>query len=303
MRRIKPWIMPLAMLAGWIFHDFIGSIAFIAPYLIFIMLLITFCKVRPRDFRVTAFSWRLLAVQLPGALAVFFALLPFSREVALGAFICVFCPTATSAPVVTSMLGGSISRVATYSILSNLAVALLAPVLFAELGGDAAPHIGILSAMSQIAGRVMPLIIFPLPLAFLLAWKAPRVHRAIATHQSLSFYIWAVSLFIVVGRAVSYVVTAPAGSIPEMMALAVVALVVCVIQFIIGRRIGRLSGDRVAGAQSLGQKNTVLAIWMAMTFFNPIISVAPAAYVLWQNTINSAQIYLHTRRTPESADV
>ena len=81
-----------------------------------------------------------------------------------------------------------------------------------------------------------------------------------------------------------------------MIAIAVAALVVCVIQFIIGRKIGRRFGDPVAGAQGLAQKNTVLAIWMALNFLSPISSVGPASYILWQNTINSAQIYFKTRR-------
>ena len=33
----------------------------------------------------------------------------------------------------------------------------------------------------------------------------------------------------------------------------------------------------------LGQKNTVLAIWMAYTYLNPLSSVGPGSYVLWQN--------------------
>lgn len=292
--------MPLAMLGGWIFHEYIGYITFLAPYLIFIMLLITFCKVRPQEFRVTRFSWLLLTVQLAGSLILYFALRPIGNDFALGAFICVFCPTATSAPVVTNMLGGSISKVATYSIISNISVALLAPVLFAQMETSAV-HIDMFDAMMKIAYKVIPLIILPLPCAFLLLWKAPRVHRTIATHQSLSFYIWAVALFIVVGRAVSYVVTAPVSKIGEMVALALIAGVVCIAQFISGRRIGAHCGDRIAGAQSLGQKNTVLAVWMAMTFFNPITSVAPAAYIVWQNTINSGQIFFKTRRDLKAA--
>ena len=296
LQRIKPWIMPIAMLAGWLLHEYIGYITFLAPYLIFIMLLITFCKVRPGEFRITRFSWLLLAVQLAGSLALYFALLPLGGDFALGAFICVFCPTATSAPVVTNMLGGSISKVATYSIISNISVALLAPALFAQMDAAGGRDIDMFDAMLQIAYKVIPLIILPLPGAFLLMWKAPRIHRTIATHQSLSFYIWAVALFIVVGRAVSYVVTAPASKIGEMVALALIAGVACIAQFMVGRRIGARCGDRIAGAQSLGQKNTVLAVWMAMTFFNPITSVAPAAYIVWQNTINSGQIFFKTRR-------
>ena len=124
----------------------------------------------------------------------------------------------------------------------------------------------------------------------------PRVHDAIASRQSLSFYIWAVALIIVVGNAVSFIMKEPAEKIPEMLLLALASLVVCCAQFWIGRRVGARLGDKISGAQGLGQKNTVLAIWMALTYLNPIASVGPAAYVAWQNTINSMQLYFKTRR-------
>lgn len=293
-QRLKPWMLPIAMVGGALFHDFIEIISPIAPYLIFIMLLITFCKVKPSDFRITGLTYRLLTVQLLGALVVYFILLPINADVAQGTFICVFCPTATAAPVITGMLGGSITRVATYSIVSNMSVALLAPPLFTFMGVD-----GDISSMVDVFWHifvsVFPLIVAPLLLAFALLKVAPKVHRAIATRQSLSFYIWAVSLFIVVGRAVSYMI-AHHENIPEMIALALTSGAVCCLQFYIGRKVGRKCGDRIAGAQGLGQKNTVLAIWMSLTFLNPVSSVAPAAYVAWQNTINSLQLYLKAKR-------
>ena len=63
------------------------------------------------------------------------------------------------------------------------------------------------------------------------------------------------------------------------------------VQFWFGRRIGRKYDDIVAGGQGLGQKNTILAIWMAQAYLNPISSIAPGAYVLWQNMINSWQVW------------
>lgn len=59
-QRLKPWMLPIAMLGGILFHNFIDNIAFIAPYLIFVMLLITFCRVKPKEFRVTTLSYGLL---------------------------------------------------------------------------------------------------------------------------------------------------------------------------------------------------------------------------------------------------
>ncbi len=294
---IKPWMLPIAMVIGMIFHSAIESVQFLAPYLIFIMLLITFCKVNPRDLKFGRLSWILLGVQLLGGVGVYFALRPVSAALAEGAFICVFCPTATAAPVITGMLGGSVTRVAMYSIISNVAVALTAPVLFEYMGGESLTGgVSFVEGFATICAKVGPLIILPLLTAFLLKALAPKVHHAVATHQSLSFYIWAVSLIIVVGKSVSFVMSEPSGAVPMMIAIAVAALVVCVIQFIIGRKIGRRFGDPVAGAQGLAQKNTVLAIWMALNFLSPISSVGPASYILWQNTINSAQIYFKTRR-------
>ena len=92
----------------------------------------------------------------------------------------------------------------------------------------------------------------------------------------------------------------PVGAIPQMIAMALIAGVLCAVQFVIGRRVGRRFGDPVSGAQGLGQKNTVLAIWMSLTYLDPISSVGPAAYIAWQNTVNSLQIYFKTRKDLKS---
>ncbi|MCM1356942.1 MAG: hypothetical protein NC212_11130 [Staphylococcus sp.] len=293
-QRLKPWMLPIAMVAGMIFHDFMGRIEFLAPYLIFVMLFITFCRVSPKEFRVTNLSWGLLSVQIIGAVIVYLCLLPLSPDIAQGTFICIFCPTATAAPVITGMLGGSVPRLATFSIISNITVAILAPVFFTLMGSEA--QISFLQSLTTISIKVIPLIILPLILALVLLKVAPKVHHAVADKQSISFYIWAVSLFIVVGRAVSFIMDEPSEAVPEMILLAIFSGIACCAQFWIGRKIGRRCGDKIAGAQGLGQKNTVLAIWMALTYLNPVSSVAPAAYVAWQNTINSAQLYFKTRK-------
>ena len=46
---------------------------------------------------------------------------------------------------------------------------------------------------------------------------------------------------------------------------------------------------------ALGQKNTVLAIWMAYTYLNPASAIAPGSYVVWQNIINSWQLWKKRR--------
>lgn len=290
---IKPWMLPIAMLIGIIFHDSIHYLAFLSPYLIFVMLLVTFCRIKPEEFHIGRFIWILLAIQILGAIVIYLAIAPASQDIAQGAFICVFCPTATAAPVITGMLGGSVTLLATYSLVSNISVALLAPVLFTLIGSHT--DISFLDSTLLISRRVLPLILAPLALALLFKAWMPRVHASIASRQSLSFYLWACALIIVVGNAVSFVMHEPADRIPEMIIIAMASLAVCCMQFGIGRVIGRRYGDKISGAQGLGQKNTVLAIWMALTYLNPIASVGPAAYVAWQNTINSLQLYYKGR--------
>lgn len=294
--RIKPWMLPIAMVVGVFCHNIISAVAFLAPALIFAMLLITFCKIDMRHFRVSAMTWILLAAQLLGALTLYFIILPLNEVLAQGAFICLFCPTATAAPVITGMLGGNIQKLVTYSLVSNVAVALTAPLLFTMMGKD----VSFVDSTLTIASKVLPLILGPLIVALLLKATVPGVHATLAKRQGISFYIWAVSLIIVVGRAVSFILSEPTNCIPIMVTLAVLALMLCCLQFITGRRIGKIYGDKIAGAQGLGQKNTVLAIWMALTYLNPVASVAPAAYIAWQNIINSMQIYRKMRKSKTS---
>lgn len=297
---LKPWMLPIAMAGGIVFHNAMDYLAVLSPYLIFIMLLITYCKINPSELKITRLSWSLLAVQVLGGIGVYLALRPLGETLAQAGFICVFCPTATAAPVITGMLGGSVPRLATFSLVSNFTVAVTAPLLFTLMGAHGhGAELSFIEVAGLISLKVVPLILGPLLLAMALKLTVPRVHKSIATRQGLSFYIWAVSLFIVVGKAVSYVIAhigEPGAGGALMLAIAGISLVVCCLQFIIGRRVGRRCGDKIAGAQGLGQKNTVLAIWMALTFLNPVSSIGPAAYVAWQNTINSIQLWLKARR-------
>ena len=48
--------------------------------------------------------------------------------------------------------------------------------------------------------------------------------------------------------------------------------------------------------QSLGQKNTVFAIWMGYTFFTPVTAVAGGFYSVWHNIVNSWQLYRQRKR-------
>jgi BASS family bile acid:Na+ symporter len=77
--------------------------------------------------------------------------------------------------------------------------------------------------------------------------------------------------------------------------IAVATFVLCWIQFGIGRGIGRLLGEEVNSGQALFQKNTALSIWVAYMYLNPVSSIGAGCYVLWQNIINSFELWQYRK--------
>ena len=286
---LKTLMLPFAMIAGVVFYKWMGYITFLSPYLIFLMLFITYCKLKIKDFKPDKFEISLLIVQLILSGIFFFSTVFWNKTLAEGLFICVFIPTATAAPVITSMLGGSISKVATYSLLYNGLVAIIGPFLLALISEHS--EISFYDSFLLIISEVAPLLILPLFCALMIRKFLPKLHKAIESHQQISFYLWAVSLFIVVGSSVSFAVKNwEPSSTDTVILLAIGALIACLVQFKIGRLIGARFNSKVSGGQALGQKNTVLAVWMALTYLNPLASLAPASYVAWQNIVNSIQL-------------
>lgn len=293
-RKLRTYALPVAMIAGVVAHDFADSIGFLTPYLLFLMLLVSYCKLDVRTMRLSPmYVWMFLGQMLLAWLA-YGVLYRWDVVVAQGVFICLFCPTATSAPVVAAMLGGNLSLLVGYSLLCNVSVALLSPLFFSLIGVHA--ELSFWQSTLIICRQVLPLLLLPLLIAVVLGRFAPRIREYVRSHQNLSFYLWIVALFIVVGRSVNFVLQQPATYIFEEVAMSLLALLCCVVQFFLGRRIGNRYGDKIAGAQGMGQKNTVLAIWMALTYLHPVASIAPASYVIWQNIINLGQLAMKERR-------
>jgi BASS family bile acid:Na+ symporter len=107
----------------------------------------------------------------------------------------------------------------------------------------------------------------------------------------MAFYLWVAALTIVTGNTVNFMIHRDSPDYRTETGLLITSLILCCLQFIAGRKIGKHYGDPVSSGQGLGQKNTILGIWMAQTCLHPLTAIAPAGYILWQNIINSWQLY------------
>lgn len=291
---VEKYLLPVAMILGIAFNRELSLFSPVIPYLLSLMLFITYSRVSWSDIRLTRFHYILLAIQYVGSALVYVALRPFNEVLAQAAMICVLTATATSAPVVAGILGGSISVTAAYSIISNLSVAFIAPV-FLSLIGDSGASVSFSSSFWHIFRSVMPILVVPFLLAFFIQKTIPRVHNKIQSAQIVSFYLWAAALTVVIGNVTQYVRLQDDGNYTLEGIIALTSLVICLLQFYFGRRIGRKFGRTIAGGQGLGQKNTVLAIWLTQTYLNPLATLGPGMYVLWQNLVNSWQIWKKKR--------
>ena len=287
--------MPLGMVVGALFCRQIAWLdaaaqGMLTPVFIFTMLFITFCRVDARRIR---FSWMhlwLLLFQIIASVGVYYSLAHFDIVVAQGAMICILAPVAMAAVVIGGMLGANLETMAAYSLLCNIAIALYAPLLLHAFGNGEC-------TMAQILQKVSPLLIAPFVAGQFCRFCLRRVSNWVSAHGYLSFYIWLLSLIVIIGRTTCFLLDQTQASLSTEIILALVALIICLVQFGLGRYIGRRYGDTVAGGQSLGQKNTVLAVWLSQAFLDPISSVAPTAYIVWQNIVNSYQLWRAGRKS------
>ncbi len=266
---------------------------YIQPMLIFSMLFVSFCKVsikqlKPRRWMIWSLLIQTISFTGLGALIIAFPYIQ-GKVVIESAMLCMICPTATAAAVVTSKLNGNSSAVVSYTCLINLAVSVVVPIIVPLLH-ETNTDLTFWGSFFIILHKVFPTLIFPLMLALALQVIAPKVHAKILSYRNLAFNLWIVALALAIGITVRAIVHTEE-SIVSLVGIAIASLCCCLIQFILGRIIGVKYGETVAGTQTLGQKNTVFAIWMGATFLNPVTATAGGFYSVWHNLFNSYQMY------------
>ncbi len=294
--KYRSYVLPVALLLGVIFHGFCGKAAFISPYIVFTILLLTFCAVDLRKLRPSALDLWLLVIQLSLAVGGYLLVdfLFHDKIVAEGVLAGIICPVAAAVAVISTILGADRERVTTFTIVGNLAVAVAAPIVFSFFGEHR--DIPFLLSFWMIFKRIGSIIALPFFVALLLQILLPKVNETLARYRGAAFYLWATVLFITLGQTIDFIFLHGKGNGRSIITLAIAAIVFCAIQFTLGRALGRRYGDKIAGGQLLFQKNTAVGIWMANTYLHPLASVYLACYSVCQNIVNSVQMWIHDRK-------
>jgi len=309
---LKDWTLPVAIAVGTVVYltfywvpqldaagEVLGEVVdTIFPMMVFCTLFSTFCRI---DFhQMLPHRWHVGVLMAQLLLVAFNVWIIFCVEANVwqkilweSVLTCIIGPAATAAPVVTAKIGGNINTMTAFVVLSSFASALMIPAVFPLLERGAG--LDFWTAFLIILQKLAVVLILPLALGWLMQHYAKRACAWIVSIPDLSFYLWAVQLSVTSGVTVRNIVHCEAG-LPLLLMIAVLSLLLCCVLFLIGRSIGRHLGEEVNSGQASFQKNTALSIWVAYTYLNPVASVGAGCYVLWQNIINSYEIWDYKRR-------
>ena len=314
-RFVKNWTLPVAIAVGSLVYlifywvpqlDTVGStmgpvIDTVFPMTVFLTLFSTFCRVdfhqmKPHRWHVGVLVAQMLLVAINCWIVFLVDAVPEQKILWESVLTCIIGPTASASPVVTGKLGGNINTMTAFVVISSLTSAVMIPAVFPLLEHTA--HVDFWSAFTMILEKVAIVLVLPLILGWLVQHYAKRLCQWIVSIPDLSFYLWSVSLCMTSGVTVRNIVHSQA-TLTLLVMIAVLSLIVCFIQFLIGRGIGRHLGEEINSGQALFQKNTALSIWVAYMYLNPVASVGAGCYVLWQNIINSLELWEYRRKNPE----
>ena len=133
----------------------------------------------------------------------------------------------------------------------------------------------------------------------------------------IPFYLWVTSITVLSAVVTDTTISNFQYQISNILILLVSSFFACLLQFGLGKLIGYYlpapskgrdyqdvlinpaaapknmnEVSSITAGQAFGQKNTSLGVWMAHTYLNPMAALGAAAYIIWQNLFNSAQLFI-----------
>jgi len=300
---LRVWMLPLALVLGISLRLLVGLLPIsedgaetlhtlvseVQRWGIAVLLLCQFVKISPHQMCLRRWHLWLLLFQV----GFFLALALLARALVPGtspriltecAMLCLICPTASAAGVITEKLGGNLAETVSYLVLINLVGTLLIPSIIPMVSPSA--ELSFWAYVFRIAMKIFPVLLLPALVAWTIRYTLPRLQRRLMRWAGASFYVWGVTLTLAMTLATHALLESHLG-IWALSGIVAVSLLCCMIQYVFGRK----AGKGVTSAQTLGQKNTGFLIWLGYTYLTPVTSVAGGLYAIWQNLFNSWELY------------
>lgn len=282
-------IMPAAILFG-IFLPQAHFLSAIQPLCIGLMMILTFIEKIPSQehgstFRIEAHA-SLTSLALCTMLIVAYYAFHIPKELLLGGLIVCLAPPANAAPAMTKILGGNPVLALKILIAGHIIACITIPFIFGYFTGNSGQSV---EMSRRIFNSIQPIISIPLAIAFGLRAFYPEVADKVAKFQKYTLYIWCFSVFIIISRAsfdIRSMGPARLWNSGIFQKELVLSAVLCLLLFSLGWFFNR-KRNPIEGSQSMGQKNTMLVIWIAQAYADSVAALCPVFYVIWQNLVLS----------------
>lgn len=297
-KHIRSISMIVAFLVGGLFHKQLAPFGVLLPASVALMLSITFmgidtARLKPRRMHV----WVLSGIQLIGMSGWGIAKMLGYPVLAESLFFCGIAPVAIAAPVIVNLLKGDVEFTTTAMVLSQIVFGLLTPLLMplvVQVEGFCYSELAL-----EVALQLATVLGIPAAVAIVMRWLYPPCKGWTAKLRDVSLGIWIMNLTIIAGVGTQRVLEMQL-SWWDMLPLVLGSLLVCIIGFVAGYRLGGRELKREC-SQCLGQKNTILTLYIASQWYvHPLAYIGPAFYVFFHNMANALQIALANREKSKS---
>ena len=262
-----------------------------------LMLTMNFMRLDFRRMRPHPTHAILLILNILFAIGPFLLLRPLNPALAEAAFWTGIAPTAISAAVFTGFLGGSESYVLTSFLFSNILIPMMLPLLLPMLSPDVAFS---LSTILDIARGIVKLVGVPLLIGQAIHWLGGSRLKRVPPRffSATTFVLWVAMLLCIAANASDFIRSHEEGQGHGrvIVGIALMGAVLAVLNFGVGSLLPPKTFKQ-ENCQSLGQKNTSLAICLALAYGSPIAALGPTFYVFYHNIWNAIQLFLHIRKT------
>lgn len=292
-QRLRSICMVLAFVVGGFFHDTIDDFQILLPIGIGLMLSITFVsldttRLKPQRMHL----WLMLALQV-FALAFWGVTRMLGYPIlAEGLYYCAAAPIASASPVIINLLRGDVEFSTTAMVMSQVVFSLVTPFLLPLVVHD--PSLSYLEIARQVAEQIASILLAPALISLVLRRVYPPSIHWGAKLRDFSLGVWIFNLTLISAVGTTRVLNM-GYSWGDMLPMVLGAALVCLTGFIGGYWLGYPKLKREC-SQALGQKNTVLTLFIAgQSFATPLAYVAPVFYVFFHNMANAIQITLSNR--------
>lgn len=280
----KALLILFAICTGFLFPALHQYTFLIRPALM-AMLFFSFMGIQIRTdlFKTTHLKILVLNIILP--LVWYWILLPLDSTYAAIGFVVGIIPTAVAAQILADVMRKNVGLVSFSVLITTPIIAFVIPLLMHYVLG--------LSSDASVLELILPvlsLILIPLFSAQFIKITLPKIAIQISKLSFLTFPLFLMNVFIACGNSSNFIQSNEDFGWQGLFEIFAIVSLLGFLQFQIGQFLGRPKHSIEFGL-AMGRKNTMVGIWLGLTYFEPIVSLGPVCYIIFQNIYNSVQIW------------